>query len=78
METDRGAVRIHATLEVSPEALQTIVAQAKALVGPDARGRFRVDTADLVGVLISRFLRVKDFEGYVADPANYPPLADAG
>jgi hypothetical protein len=74
MEDDVRSVRIHATLDIPAQALETIVARAKAMVGPDARGHYRVDTADLVGELIGRFLRAKGFAAFVDDPGNYPPL----
>jgi hypothetical protein len=74
MEEDVRSVRIRATLDIPAQALETIVHRAKAMVGPDARGHYRVDTADLVGELIGRFLRAKGFEAFVDDPANYPSL----
>ena len=32
-------------------------------------------TAGLVNRMVSRFLLEKDFEAYVSDPGNYPPLS---
>jgi hypothetical protein len=43
-------------------------------VGPDAKGHYRVDTADLVSHMVSRFLLERDFESYVKDISNYPKL----
>ncbi len=52
-------------------ALQSIVANCKRLTQPDAKGHYRVDTADKVGEMISRFLLERDFETFVKDIGNY-------
>ncbi|MFA7425687.1 MAG: hypothetical protein WCZ16_11565 [Desulfosarcinaceae bacterium] len=67
-------IEVRAIVTMTTSALQTIVANAKALVGPDARGHYRVDTADLVSHMVSRFLLERDFEAYVKDIDNYPKL----
>jgi hypothetical protein len=69
----RVTIAVHAVVEMTPESLQAIVRNAKALAGRDASGRYRVDTADKVGEMISRFLERHDFEGFVQDIANYTP-----
>ncbi len=69
-----NTIDIRAIITITTAALQTIVANGKALVGPDAKGHYRVDTADLVNRMVSKFLLEKDFEAYVSDIANYPPL----
>ena len=64
--TDTGeTILINANIEISVTALQTIVDNAKKAAGRDAKGHYRVDTADKVSEMISRFLMEKDFEGYV-------------
>ena len=62
---------VHVNIQISANALQAIVANAKrtATKGPD--GTYRVDTADYVGTMVSRFLEEKDFDGYVMDINNY-------
>jgi hypothetical protein len=67
-------IEVRAIVTMTTSALQTIVANAKALVGPDAKGHYRVDTADLVSHMVSRFLLEKDFETYVNNISNYPRL----
>jgi hypothetical protein len=52
-------------------SLQAIVTNAKAASGTDAKGLYRIDTADKVGEMISRFLMEKDFERFVANADNY-------
>jgi hypothetical protein len=72
MAAQKETLRIHVNLEIAPGALQAIVANGKALAGRDEKGRYRVDTADLTGEMISRFLMENDFEAYVKDIGNYP------
>ena len=63
---------VNAKVEMTAAALQTIVANAKRLTEPDGKGHYRVDTADLVGEMISRFLSEKDFEAWVNSIEHYP------
>jgi hypothetical protein len=72
--SDHDTIEVRAIVTLSTAALQTIVRNAKALVGPNAKGHYRVDTAGLVNLMISKFLMEKDFAAYVGDPANYPSL----
>lgn len=62
---------IHVNVQISASALQTVVANAKRVAPRDGSGALRVDTADWVSQMISRFLEEKDFESYVKDSANY-------
>ena len=71
MTQAQDTVVVHVNVELSTYALQTIVKNAKESVGPDEKGHYRVDTADKVGELISRFLADKGFNEYVADPDKY-------
>jgi hypothetical protein len=59
METSKETVTVRVTLELLPEALETIVAAVK-------RSPERPDPADRVGERISQFLLDHDFAGYVA------------
>jgi len=72
MEDPRETLIIHATVEITAEALSTIVENAKRIAGKDARGRYAVDTAQAVSDMITRFLFDKDFDAYVRDTGNYP------
>ena len=67
--TDR--LRIHVNVSITPKALHAVGENAKAIVGRNEKGHFRVDTADMVAEMISRFLKERDFEAYVQDPENY-------
>lgn len=71
-------VVINANIALSGPTLQRIVRTAKTLAGPDERGRFRVDTADLVSDLISRFLRDRGFDAYAADRRHYEDFLPNG
>jgi len=62
---------VSARVEMTTAALQAIVANTKRLTQPDAKGHYRVDTADKVGEMISRFLLERDFETFVKDIDNY-------
>ena len=58
-------LQIHINVEISATALQTIVAYAKQSAAKSESGAFRVDTADQVSEVISRFLEEKNFDDYV-------------
>ncbi len=72
MAESTDTITIQTNLDIATEALKTIVETAKQMVGPDKKGHYRVDTADIVGEMISRFLMEKDFEEYVRHRAHYP------
>jgi len=61
----KDTIVVNANVEMTTRSLQTIVENAKKKVGRDEKGFYRVDTADKVSEMISRFLLEKDFEGYV-------------
>jgi hypothetical protein len=62
---------VRANVEMTAESLRTIVENAKKRAGTDESGFYRVDTADKVGEMISRFLLERDFESYVKDIENF-------
>ena len=67
----KDKLTINANIQVTPDTLQTIVANAKKIVGPDSKGIYHVDTANMVNVLISRFLEEKNFRNYVDELEHY-------
>ena len=67
-------VIINTRIEIAGQTLHQIVSMAKQLHGPDAKGHFSIDTADLVSDLISHFLIDGGFADYVADKRNYDKL----
>ena len=71
MSEAQNTIIVRANVEMTTASLQAIVANAKQVSGPDEKGVYRVDTADQVSVMISRFLLENDFEGFAKDIANY-------
>ncbi len=68
---DKETVVIHVNIELSVQALSSVVDISKKLAGRNGKGRYQVDTADAVSRIISRFLFENDFEGYVKNPDHY-------
>jgi hypothetical protein len=64
-------LNIHVNVQISAFALQTIVGYAKNVAAKNSSGPCRIDTADWVSHMISRFLELKDFESFVQDESNY-------
>ena len=73
MAENKDTLDVHVNVKISGVALETIVETVKRIAGRDEKGRFRVDTADKVGEMISLFLERFDFERFVQDENNYPP-----
>jgi len=71
MNKSSDTITISAVIDIPAAALQSIVNMARELTGRDEKGVYRVDTADVVGNMISGFLMEKDFETYVQDKKNY-------
>ncbi len=65
-------LEVHVNVEITAGALSTIVDNAKNLAGKHEKGGYHVDTADMVGRMISLFLEKNDFEAFVGDINNYP------
>ena len=68
---DKEMVMVRVNVSMSALALQQIVAHAKKMAGRDAKGHYRVDTADKVGEMITRFLERQDFDQFVSNANNY-------
>ncbi|MDA8141780.1 MAG: hypothetical protein M0036_24305 [Desulfobacteraceae bacterium] len=64
MSEKKEKLRIHVNVEITAAALQAIVAHAKQAAKKDGQGSYRIDTADQVSEVISRFLEEKDFDAY--------------
>ena len=72
MEESQETLLINANVEISATALQAVVENSKLIAGKDKDGRYRLDTAEKVGEMISRFLFEKKFESYAENIDNYP------
>ena len=64
-------IAVHVNIDLTTEALQAIVENAKKITGHDAKGVYRVDTAEWVNKMVSRFLLENDFESYAKNIKNY-------
>jgi len=64
-------IDVNVVLKITTASLQAIVANAKKMVGRNAKGHYRVDTADMVSEMISVFLLKNDFEAFAKDSDNY-------
>jgi len=71
MPESQITIVVRANVEMTSAALQAIVQNAKQVAGPDERGVYRLDTADAVSEMISRFLLENDFEAFAKDTDNY-------
>ncbi len=71
MADPKDRLDVHVNVEITAGALSSIVENAKALAGANKRGFYQVDTAAMVGRMISEFLARNDFEAFVRDIDNY-------
>ena len=71
MGNSTDTIRINATLDIDPAVLQAIVAAAREMTGKNEKGYYQVDTADILNEMLSKFLKEKDFLGYVSEMGNY-------
>ncbi|MGD9332995.1 MAG: hypothetical protein PVJ53_16905, partial [Desulfobacterales bacterium] len=58
-------------IDIAGETLQTMVQTAQEIVGRNAQGHYRIDTADLLEDLLTKFIEEKGLRAYVADRDNY-------
>lgn len=70
MANEKNTLVINVNVEITAIALQAIVENAKKITGRNSKGVYRVDTADKVSQVISRFLLQNDFENYAKDIEN--------
>ena len=71
MHKQDDTIAVNVVIELTTNALQAIVENAKRITGRNEKGHYKVDTADKVGEMISRFLIEKDFESYAQDLDSY-------
>ncbi len=63
-------ILVNANVNITVKSLQAIVSNAKKKSGKDEKGIYRVDTADKVSEMISKFLLENDFETYASNIDN--------
>ena len=71
MANEKETLAVNVNVEITATSLQAIVENAKKITGRDSKGVYRVDTADKVSQIISRFLSENDFESYAKDIKNF-------
>jgi hypothetical protein len=76
MADTKDKLDVHVNVTVTGAVLSAIVENAKQIAGREEKGGYRVDTADLVGKMISLFLEKFDFERFVRDENNYPSITE--
>jgi hypothetical protein len=67
-------ITVHVNIEITVTALQTIVENARRIAGCDEKGIYRIDSADEVSKIISRFLLENNFDSYVKCIENMKDL----
>ena len=70
MTDEKETLVVNVNVEITAASLQAIVQNAKQNTGRDSKGVYRVDTADKVSQVISRFLLENDFESYAKESKN--------
>jgi hypothetical protein len=71
MNESKELVTVRVNIDLTAASLQAIVENAKKIAGHDAKGIYRIDTAEWVNKMVSRFLMENDFEGYAKNIENY-------
>jgi len=71
MPEKKDTLIVRANVEMTAASLEAIVENAKRISGRDEKGGYRVDTADKVSEMISRFVLENDFESFVKNIDNY-------
>ena len=67
-------IEVRANVIMTTASLTAIVENMKKIAGQDKKGHYKVDTAEAVNKMISRFLLERDFETFARDENNYPPF----
>ncbi len=71
MDKSKETIKVNVNVEITPVSLQAIVENTKVIAGKDQRGVYRVDTADKVSEMITKFLLEKDFESFALNINNF-------
>ena len=66
----KDLITVNVNVDITTETLKVIVENAKKITGRDEKGVYKVDTADKVSEMISKFLLENDFETYAKDIGN--------
>ncbi len=69
-----ASIKIHARVELNPEVLENVKNRCKQIAIEKNLKMYEVDPADMVGELISIFLKEKNFTEFSKDISNYPEI----
>lgn len=67
-------LNVHVNIDVPAGAVKAVVENAKQMTGKNEQGHYRIDTADMLSKMISRFLKVNDFQKFAENRDNYKEL----
>lgn len=70
MNESQDLITVHVNVEITAASIQAVVENAKKIAGPDDKGVYHIDTADMLSEMISKFLLEKDFENYAKNIKN--------
>ena len=71
MNEFKELVTVRVNIDLTAASLQAVVENAKKIAGHNEKGIYRVDTAEWVNKMVSRFLIENDFESYAYNIENY-------
>ena len=74
MSYNIDTIEVKTNVIMTTASLKAIVENTKRITGKNEKCHYKVDTADAVGQMISRFLLENDFEAFAKDESNYPPF----
>ena len=66
----KDMITVNVNVDITTESLKAIVENAKKIAGRNEKGVYKVDTADKVSEMISKFLMENDFETYAKEIGN--------
>ncbi len=66
----KDMITVNVNVDITTESLKAIVENAKEIAGRNEKGVYKVDTADKVSEMISKFLMENDFETYAKEIGN--------
>ncbi|MEW6078874.1 MAG: hypothetical protein AB1724_13745 [Thermodesulfobacteriota bacterium] len=72
MSGEKNRLDVHVVVTVTGESLSAIVDHTRGNPVQVIKDGRPVDAADMVGLMITRFLDKYDFERFVQEDSNYP------
>ncbi len=60
MSYNIDTIEVHTNVIMTTESLKAVVKNTKKIAGKNEKGHYKVDTADAVGQMVSRYLERKE------------------